>query len=192
MDEIYEITPRNQIFIVEELVRSSLYGVAVYYVYTTYLYTHINQSFFSVGLLVTFIVTQLIPSGILHFQYYEINKATRIIVDKDSRTLTIESDGTKQLINLNQIEKIRLVLGAYLYKGRKRGMNSWDLYHHAIVEVEGGKRFIITCLLINDLRNFFDDLGLEVVKIRRVYPFISIDDVEGTVEAAKFGKMPQG
>ncbi len=61
-----------------------------------------------------------------------------------------------------------------LYHGAANALNVWGLYHYAILELDDGSRFVITCLLVNDLRKFFPDLGIEVIKRKKALPIIKL------------------
>ena len=71
---------------------------------------------------------------------------------------------------------------ANLYRGAKKGLVVWEGYTYAAIVTEGGERFIITRLLINDLMTFFKDLGLIVTKKKIYFPFIWTDRYEKIVE----------
>ena len=119
-----------------------------------------------------FLIVEFIPSVIIHFQYLRYNGGTKLSIDTEQRVITIENHDSKVSFSYNQIKTIRLALMGDLHNGYQRGAASWISYHYAFVKTEDGRHFIITCLLINDLRKFFKDSGLKVTNDRVFFPTV--------------------
>jgi hypothetical protein len=171
MNAIFKLTLKSQIFIIKEHLEFALFGLIGYLIFV---YFEKPFDIFGIALFFTawYTIINLIPSLFLHYQYNKYNKGVKVVVDPISRTMTIDSDGSTQTFNFNQIKSIRLSLTSALYRGDKRGLCAWDLYHYAVVEIEAEKQFVITCLLINDLRTYIKELGLKAIKERVFFPLI--------------------
>lgn len=121
------------------------------------------------------LIGDVIPTAILHYQYYRWNSGWKLLVDKTVNTITIIQGETTTTFSFTDIEKIVVSMGYASYRGQKGGMNIFDLYHYAFLEINADTTFIITCLLVNDLSAFFKDLGLNFEKERRFYMWIDMD-----------------
>jgi len=77
----------------------------------------------------------------------------------------------------DQIKTIYLAMMGTIINGQKHGAITVNRYHYALIETQDGHRFFITCLLINNLMNFFKENGLDFVKEQIYWPRIRIVDV---------------
>jgi hypothetical protein len=170
MNTTYEITNKSQIFIVKELLIGAVYLILGYLILMHFYpeYPYAGAIIFVGG----YAIIDLIPCFIIHTQYYRFNKGTKLSINKVTRTITILDKGSTHSFSFDKIKSIKLELMSALYRGGKRGMSAWELYHYAVLETEDKHRFIITCLLVNDLRKFFDELGLKVTKEWTFFPLI--------------------
>lgn len=170
MDVTYKVTWKTQMFIVKELWASAVVFVLGYFIMIQ-MYPGGANTFakFFVG---GFFIIQIIPSALIHFQYLKYNKDTILKVDIANRIVIIKERDATYSFPFDQISTIRLALMADLYNGGKRGLVASVLYHYAFVETLGGEKFIITCLLVNDLRKFFNGMGLEAKWERVFFPMV--------------------
>ena len=170
MERIFEVTGRSQQFIVNELIKSIGYFVVVYFIATVLKpgIEYLAASYLFIG----FIILELFPSIILHLQYYAWNSDTIVGIENVSKRFDVYYKDEEIIFYFHQIKKITLYLDAGKYRGYRRGAASWDLYHYAVIELEDGKKIVVTCLLINDLVKFFKDLGLETEKEKIIFPLI--------------------
>ena len=129
-----------------------------------------------------YIITNLIPCLIIHTQYLKYNKDVKLIIDKSNRIMTISYRDATHSFSFDDIKYVQISMMANLYRGAKKGLVVWEGYTYAAIVTEGGERFIITRLLINDLMTFFKDLGLIVIKKKIYFPFIWDDRYEKIVE----------
>jgi hypothetical protein len=182
MDKTYKITLASQLFIIKELLTSMVLLTCCYFLLKWY-YPGDDWEmamYFMVG----FLVFNLIPSFMIHVQYYRYNKGVSLQIDTVSRTMNVIQSGSQHSFRFNQIIKVNVELMNSLYRGARRGFATWEQYHYAAIEMEGGEKFFITCLLINDLRKFFKEVGVEAQNQRIFFPLIlqyrHIDDGTAT------------
>lgn len=171
-------------FILSQLARNGMAGLVVYYVYTTWIHPEINRTFLAVGLLLVLILLECIPSAILHLQYRKYNKGMRVALDQASSTLTIIDGPSTSVVRLGEAKKVEVIMNPFFLKGQNGGMDAWNVHHHAVITSKERKRFVITCLLVNDLRVFFHVLGIKVWKVKRIYPRIRLENTSEAVPNA--------
>lgn len=172
MRKTHEITGQSQFFIVKELSIHALYMLLGYLVFVHYYPGHDFRNLFI--FLGGFFVFDGIPCSILHGQYYGLNKDTKVILNELGGGITIMDKGSALSFSVDQVANTKLMVGSALYRGKRRGLSAWELYHYAVLEVDGNRQFVITCLLINDLGRFFEELGIKVTKERTLFPCISM------------------
>lgn len=177
MEKKYKITGRSQVFILHELGLSISIGLIIYYIIV--LVRPDAKLFMIPFFVVGFIITQLVPVIFFHRRYYLCNRDTTLVVDSDTGTMRIEEGGDHKSFRFDQIRRVELVLNGDLFAGAKNALNVWGLYHYAALELDDGSRYIITCLLVNDLRKFFADLGIKVQKRKKALPWIKRDEISG-------------
>jgi len=181
MNATYKITLKSQLFIIRELFVFAWPCRVGYYV-LDYLYPG-DDTFLLEWLAGGFFVIQILPSAIIHFQYLNYNKDTIVTVNSNERTITIEEKGVIHSFRFEKIKSLRLALMADLYNGHDGGFIACLKYHYAYIELQNGDEFIITCLVYNDLRKFFKDIGLEANKDLVFFPGVRMarymrDEVE--------------
>lgn len=173
MNRSYQVTAASQMFIVKDLIRRLFIVWGVLFA--------IGQEWFWQGtnILINaeiaaglFLVAEVIPSALYHLHYYRHDRHKVIHIESDSGTMTVAQNGSSDTFKLSELERVEVILDPFLYKGRKRGQASWDSYHYSRLHTKDGKMYIITCLLVNDLRKFFGDLGVEITRVKRMYPII--------------------
>ncbi|MCL5020774.1 MAG: hypothetical protein M1339_03745 [Bacteroidetes bacterium] len=183
----YEITGQRQTFILKQLAWSAAAGVVGYYAYSTFFYPTIPKTYLTLVIVVGLFVLEVVPSAILHIQYKRYNRGMKVTLDQPSCTLTISQEGETHVVGLKDARRIELVMNGFLLNGQNGGMDAWDVYHHAIITTKDGKRFVITCLLFNDLRVFFHVLGIKVWKVKRIYPRIKTENTSEAISHAARG-----
>ena len=173
MDRSYQVTLTSQMFIVKELMRRLflVYGV-LFAIAETWLWHGKHLIVYGAAYFACFLIVEAIPSALFHLQYHRRDRGKVLCLDSAGRTMTVDQNGSSDTFKLSDLVKSGLILDPFLYRGRKRGQASWGIYHYGRLHTNDGKIYIITCLLVNDLRKFFGDLGVEVTKVKRVYPIV--------------------
>jgi hypothetical protein len=171
MEAHFKITSRSQFFIVKELLILTFYAIIFIFIISYFISTNYN---IVVPIYISFLIVKEIPCLFIHYQYRKYNKEMELFVNGHSRSISIIYQGVKHSFHFDQIKNIKLALMPTLYRGSDRGINAWELYHYAVLETKDGKQFVITCLLVNNLREYFEDLGLETIKVRKLFPWIRV------------------
>jgi hypothetical protein len=169
----YAVTPRSQIFIVKELAITACIFVLGFFA-IRYLYP--GYDIYSAKIfIICYLVIQVMPCLILHPQYYYYNAEMILNIDTGNRTLSIKNGVSEYSYHFHQIKSIKIAMVMGLYRGGRIGFSAWDLYHYAVIETQDERQYVVTCLLINDLRKFFEELGLEIQKEWIIFPLIMMN-----------------
>ena len=167
---MYKITFKSQLFIVKELLGRATVLVIGLFLFVV-IFLHGQEAGFIVKVSAPFyLLFELLPCIIIHYQYFKSNKDTIVSVNTVDRTMSIDEKGTLNSFRFDQIKSLRLALMADLYNGRNGGFGAYLLYHYAYIELYNGDNFIITCLIYNDLRKFFENIKIEVVRDLVFFP----------------------
>jgi len=166
----FELTLRSQTFVVWEIFQKALMLVGA-----VLLLDHFRPgylSFWASGMCILWVVGDLAPTLILHAQYFYYNAGWKILIDRASQTITVLRSEKSSVFKFKDIQRIVVSMGYATYHGRKGGVNIFDLYHYAYIQLVDGSSLVITCLLVNDLQELFRELGLGFVKEWRFYMWI--------------------
>ena len=126
---------------------------------------------------------ELLPLTTVHFQYLKYNQRTELSIAKDKRIIIIKEGDSVYSFRFDQIKKIRLALMDAIYEGQKTVWVTLNRYHYALIETQDGHRFVITCLLINDLMKSFMENELDFWRENTLWPRIRLtryDNLEAT------------
>ena len=167
----YSVNIKSQIFILKELSKRAVVFILGYYLFNYFLHWRhdvVIIIFFVVG----YFVMEVLPSSILHYQYYRYNRHTTLIVNAINKSIVIQEKLEKYEIKVTQITNIFIALTVGTYEGSNGGWAAWDLYQYAYIDIQDGKRFVISCLLVNDLWKLFRELGIKATEVHLVFPTI--------------------
>jgi hypothetical protein len=139
-----------------------------------------------------FLVTQFIPCLFIHYQYLKYNRNTRLNIDADNRIMEVDCEGDKRSFRFDEIKSLRLALMADLYDGDQRGVSAHTVYHYAFLETQNGERFIITCLLVTDMRKLFKDIGINYTKDKVFWPMIRMSRYNEQYPKSKIARNVDG
>jgi hypothetical protein len=169
----YEVTWENHIYFLKEL-----FGFGSYLLIgcLIFVYIHPNGKYITGEIAIaSYVVTQILPCLFIHYQYLKYNEATKVRVDTTNKMMTIEENRMKHIFHFSEIKSLHLAMMADLYDGGKRGISAHVMYHYAYLKINNGDQFIITCLLIHDLRKFFKDLDIEYTKDKIFWPMVRMN-----------------
>lgn len=175
----YKVTRKSQMFIVNELSQRAIVffgGLVVFHI----LYPKISTDDFLFGFsmissaIIWYCLWELLPLPFVHFQYLEYNKHTELSIDKNRRIMIVKEEDNVVSFRFDQIRIIHLAMMGTIINGRKHGFITVNRYHYALIETQDGHRFFITCLLINNLMNFFDENRLYYEKEQIYWPRIRL------------------
>lgn len=108
---------------------------------------------------VLYIVTIFLPILILFFNYYYINKGTSVLID--DKKISIISKAEKIEFKINEIEKIVQFMTPNKEHARTLFLH-WGHYSYAKIMLKDKRQFIITSLIISDLRTVINSNLIQV------------------------------
>lgn len=127
--------------------------------------------FATLAMLIWTISFYLLPMLILYFNYRSYNKYT--ILQISNNGITYKDGLQKRAFPFEEIEYVEFNLSYPLYENRWR-LAFWDEYYYALVKLKDGEKYIITCLLCDELKEIIPiDL---IKKRRRVFPLVQIKE----------------
>jgi len=179
---VYRVTLKSQMFIVNELLqRAFVYFGGLFLLQKLFPEIFTHDIFWGLSMLSYWIIWysfwELLPLTTVHFQYLKYNKHTELSIDKNKRIMIVKEGDDAFSFRFDQIKIIYLAMMGTIINGQKHGAITVNRYHYALIETQDGHRFFITCLLINNLMNFFKENGLDFVKEQIYWPRIRTVDV---------------
>jgi hypothetical protein len=91
-----------------------------------------------------------LPALILHIQYFLANKSSLFVIDKVKRTILYKSSRMNTgEVSFNAIKSLEY----HVSYGRSTGVYSFARYRYYKINLNNSDKFIITCLMINDIEN---------------------------------------
>ena len=169
-NKIYKNLPYKKIYLFRFLfiMLSIATGLTIYLVYTTPLDILYKVLYV---LIAWTLVGYLGPMLILYFNYRSYNKNT--VFQISSNAIIYEDALKKRKFTFEEIAYIEFNLSYPLYENRWR-LFFWDEYYYALVKLKDGEKYIITCLLCDELKEIIPiDL---IKKRRRVFPLVQIKE----------------
>ncbi|MEI7494559.1 MAG: hypothetical protein WCJ92_08215 [Alphaproteobacteria bacterium] len=149
----YRVSSGNQLSMLSSLILSStiLISISVYnwgYTIPTYV------------VLVIILLTSIIPTFIVHYQYLKVNRGLEISIDIDNRIIEFFNKG---IISSYSFDDIKQLTSTSSYGGGS--WYSFGDYKYCKLVMKDKKCYIITCLLIKNLEdNFISVLGIDETK----------------------------
>ena len=113
----------------------------------------------------------LTPLLILYFNYYNYNKSTALEISNN--VIIYKSALKKRMFTFNEVAYIEFNLSYPLYENRWR-LFFWDEYYYALIKLKSGEKFIITCLLCDELKEMIP--ASLIRKRRRVFPLVQLEE----------------
>ena len=113
----------------------------------------------------------LTPLLILYFNYYNYNKSTALEISNN--VIIYKSALKNRMFTFNEVAYIEFNLSYPLYENRWR-LFFWDEYYYALIKLKSGEKFIITCLLCDELKEMIP--ASLIRKRRRVFPLVQLEE----------------
>lgn len=93
----------------------------------------------------------ILPTIIIHINYYLVNRGDSLIFAFRNSTITIIHKGTTTTFTLNDIDHIEKNM-SYNQAANRAGFIPWDDYNHTIIYLKDGQKFVVTSLLVPNLK----------------------------------------
>jgi|SRR5450432_334708 len=146
----FQINFKQQFILLSQLIFKS---VGIYLVVIFFMKININ-SWTAKFTYSFYFVIDVLPTLILHIQYYLKNRNTLMEVDTNSRKFEITTSQKTFEYSFDDI----ISLEYFRSYGKGTGWNSFGMYRYYKIATSDGARFFITCLMINDIENTLENL----------------------------------
>lgn len=107
------------------------------------------KSFFVVPIAI--FIVGVLPAIIIHINYYLANRGDTLLFSFQDRIVTIIHKGNSTTFTLDDIDHIEKYM-SYNLAADRSGVIPWDDYNHTIIYLKNGQEFIVTSLLVPNLR----------------------------------------
>jgi len=163
MRRIYKVSIKQQMILLIRMVFVYTILLGVYF----YFFDTVNVIFISVGSF--FLVIDIIPTILVHCQYYFKNVKSELTLDFDSQTLMYKQGITSVQLNFSEIYSL-VRIASY---GKNTGWYSFENYRHYRIKSRKAPDLIITCLMINKIeKNLELALNIKAERKYRVVAFV--------------------
>ena len=165
----FRITSRSQSIVSRPFLRGTLTWIVAFLLVALYFNKipfYLAIEFFSAG----YVLFEVLPCAVIHLQYLVYNRFATVVIEAEGFSYSDESG--KQTILLSDVKRVRMRLAPSAIRGTKWVMTVWERYNYAIVDLASGSSLVLTCLLINDLRGFFESLGWNYVVEETSFPIV--------------------
>lgn len=123
------------------------------------------------------LLSLILPSLILQFNYYKIDKRKVLIIDDTSSKVTIINKNKEISFYLEDVDRLRIIHSKN-YDDVFRTLSPWHPHYYYFICLKNNDEFLVTRLLVRKLQKV---LKVRVVYKRTFFPFISKEIVEKTV-----------
>lgn len=167
MKKIYRNSLKNQFRHYWGLI-IDLIGVIVFIIFMIYKY---GKNDFDIYLIIGMIVFSIvfIPTMFLHIQYLSKSKHRKLIVDTKEQLFIYETKNKQIVFKTSDIKTIRQYKTRILIENAMYWM-PFSTYNYSELELNNGKKIIITCYLVSELYFEFLEDKIEVKKTG--FPYI--------------------
>ncbi len=98
-------------------------------------------------------LTDILPFLFLHVTYCLYDQHTFLTFNSELAVLTIKRRDSSHCINLENIQD-SCIVSSYGFKG-SRGWYAFAAYHYCTIYLKDGSSHTFTCLLVDDIEDFF-------------------------------------
>lgn len=111
----------------------------------------------------------IFPLLILDFNYSKYNK--NMVLNLSNTSICIRTKSKKIAFELDDIDYVEFNLSVTSYY-KHMGIAFWNEYYYVLIQLRGGEKYIITCLLCDELEDF---IPTKLIKKRmRIFPLVEI------------------
>jgi hypothetical protein len=107
----------------------------------------------------------------IHLYYFYNSKNVVIIKNIFAEKIIYDYDGVSKTIDLDGKEKIEVHMMSSVYRRSKIKIAPFEPYHYAII-ITKAANYVITCLVMPNIIEEFDKLGIKYTKKLRFFPYI--------------------
>jgi len=118
---------------------------------------------------VIFLLFIIIPSLILHFNYYIIDRNKVLIIDDVTTEVKIIDKETEFTFRLDEVDRVRMI-NSKNYDDTYRMLMPWKTHYYYMICLKNDDEFLVTRLVVRKLEKL---LNVRIVNKREAFPFIS-------------------
>jgi hypothetical protein len=146
----FRITIKQQLILLSPM---TLVILILYFGGNFYLKMDINNPALLWTLILYFLIDML-PTMILHIQYYLKNRHATFIMDSEQKRFSYEAPNSKLNYTFDDIASLEY----YRPYGIGSGWNSFGQYRYYKIMLKDKTEVFITCLMVNDIENTLENL----------------------------------
>ncbi|MHB9142073.1 MAG: hypothetical protein ACYC25_09380 [Paludibacter sp.] len=128
-----------------------------------------SNNYWAISIYFVFLLSLIIPSLILQFNYYRIDKNKVLIIDDIINEVRIIDKGTEFIFRLDEVDRVRMV-NSKNYDDTYRILMPWHPYYYYMICLKNDDEFLVTRLVVRKLEKL---LNVRIVYKREAFPFIS-------------------
>jgi hypothetical protein len=163
----YKVNFRNQLVAMDGIIRFTIFLLIGTW-YIGYIKEFSKDTYL---LICSLYLVNLIVVLFIHFQYLYNSRNIIILKNPFTEKIIYDSSGLSRTINFEDIEKIEVHMVPSMYRGSNFKMLPFEPYHYAII-ITKAANYVITCLVMPNIMEEFDKLGIKYTKKRRFFPYI--------------------
>jgi len=134
----------------------------------------IENNYLAISIGVIFLLFLIIPSLILHFNYYIIDRNKVLIIDNVTNEVKIIDKSTEFTFRLDEVDRVRMI-NSKNYDDTYRMLMPWKTYYFYMICLKNDDEYLITRLTVRKLEKL---LNVRIVYKRNAFPFISKNVLE--------------
>jgi len=128
-----------------------------------------ENNYLAISISIVFLLFQIIPSFILHFNYYITDRNKVLIIDGITTEVKIIDKGTEFTFRLDEIDRVRMI-NSKNYDDTYRMLMPWKSHYYYMICLKNDNEYLLTRLTVRKLEKI---LNVRIVYKREVFPFIS-------------------
>lgn len=117
----------------------------------------------------TFLLLQIMPSLILNFNYYQIDKNKVLSIDDSTNEVIINNKDTELRFRLDEIDRIRII-NSSSYGNSNRSVMPWKQHYYYMICLKNDDEYSVTRFVARDLEKI---INIRVVYKKVFFPFIT-------------------
>ena len=128
-----------------------------------------DNNYFALSIYFIVLLFIILPSIILQFNYYRVDKNKVLIVDDMTNEVKIVDKEKEFTFRLDEVDRVRMI-NSKNYDDTYRMLMPWKTHYYYMICLKNDDEFLVTRLVVRKLEKF---LNVRIVYKREAFPFIS-------------------
>lgn len=116
-----------------------------------------------------FLLLQIIPSLILNFNYYQIDKNKILTIDDSTNEVTITNKDMESRFRLDEIDRIRII-NSSSYGNSYKSVMPWKQHYYYMICLKNDDEYLVTRFVARKLEKI---INVRIVYKKAIFPFIT-------------------